>query len=62
MKDLDVLVIHYDGEHDYTYKTPVAMQVVQDIKSRLDVDRNTVKKKLTYDIALKYQEKVVSGA
>jgi len=57
MRDLDTFVIHYDGDHDYIYKSPVGMQIVQEISSRVSIRYAAEKKKVTFDIALKYQEK-----
>jgi hypothetical protein len=75
MRNTQVFVIKYDGKHgtfcliiylfmnenivDYLYKSPIAMQIVQEISCRLAVRRTTEKKKLNYDIALRYQEKLV---
>lgn len=58
MRNTEVFVIKYDGDHDYVYKSPIAMQIVQEISCRLAVRRTNEKKKLNYDIALRYQEKL----
>lgn len=56
MKDMSIFVISYEGAHDYIYKSPVAMQIVNEISCRASISKITDKKKIKYDLALKQRE------
>lgn len=59
MKDLSIFIISYEHSHDYSYKSEVAMQIVQELSARAALTRTTEKKKLKYDLALKRRQEVL---
>ncbi|GAM17473.1 hypothetical protein SAMD00019534_006480 [Acytostelium subglobosum LB1] len=61
LRDSEVFVLEYTGaSHSYVYKSDVGYQIVQEITSRLQMLRTTEKKKHGFDIAIKYQKKLMS--
>lgn len=64
MRDIETFVIMYANSHDYVYKSQLAMQIIQDLTSRVSLIRGLQKKKTLHttdsvDIPAKYQEKLV---
>ena len=53
---IDRFVIEYDNDHPFRYCAENAMEIVQEIESRLHCQHQTAKKKLKEEIALNYQQ------
>jgi hypothetical protein len=64
MRDIETFVIMYSESHDYVYKSQLAMQIIQDLTSRVALLRGLQKKRTLHsttsvDIPAMYQEKLV---
>eukprot|EP01113_Clastostelium_recurvatum_P026874 TRINITY_DN3229_c0_g1_i2.p1 TRINITY_DN3229_c0_g1~~TRINITY_DN3229_c0_g1_i2.p1 ORF type:complete len:785 (-),score=160.34 TRINITY_DN3229_c0_g1_i2:80-2434(-) len=59
MRDMKTLAIRYEGaKHDFVYRSPVAMQILQEIQMRASIRRATDMKKKAVELAAAYQENV----
>ena len=59
--DHQTLKIGYNSDHDFTYRSPMVHMVVQDLTKRIQLRHAINKKKLTFGLALRFQEKQYLG-
>eukprot|EP00164_Ancoracysta_twista_P005893 GFYU01008109.1.p1 GENE.GFYU01008109.1~~GFYU01008109.1.p1 ORF type:complete len:534 (-),score=66.04 GFYU01008109.1:71-1672(-) len=59
LSSIDTLTIAYENDHDFVYVSPAAMQIVQEITSRLAIKRGSEKRRLMHEgVAHEFQEKL----
>lgn len=54
----DQFVIAFKHDHDYVYVTPIAAQIVQELNTRVALERAVDKKKLTFQLAVSFQQRL----
>jgi len=60
MKDTNTFVLEYaEAKHSYTYSSPVGMQILQEIKSRMAIRDVTKRQRFTLTMAQKFQQKLI---
>jgi hypothetical protein len=59
LADAETLVISYMHTHDYTYMSPIALQIVQDINERISSKREKKKQTNLNQLAIKFQTETV---
>lgn len=59
LADHETLVISYHESHDYTYVSPVALQIVGDINERISKKREKQKTSNLHALAIRFQEKAL---
>eukprot|EP01027_Heterolobosea_sp_BB2_P012151 GEZU01017629.1.p1 GENE.GEZU01017629.1~~GEZU01017629.1.p1 ORF type:complete len:457 (-),score=85.18 GEZU01017629.1:53-1423(-) len=58
LKDTNNFIIQYHNDHDFFYRSPVSMQIVQEINNRMYEKKTTDKIRHSVHTALEYQRKL----